>query len=143
MIMVTIYDLFKILILTNVVSLPPTMLIPSPLASFFSSMLLSSFLAGDFPGDFAGVLLGDLASGLVGVTDLARFWGAPALGQSEAVVAAESGDKVAFLASIPAVVAVVAEVGASLASFRLSSSSLGLTTRTLTLPVTCFRTKAA
>ena len=73
MIMVTIYDLFKILILTNVVSLPPTMLIPSPLASFFSSMLLSSFLAGDFPGDFAGVLLGDLASGLVVVTDLARF----------------------------------------------------------------------
>ena len=122
------------------------MLRPSPLASFLSSILLSSFLAGDFPGDFAGVLLGDLASGFVGVTDLARFFGAPALGQSEAGVAAESGDKVAFLASVPvpAVVAVVAEVGeASLAYFRLSSSSLGLTTRTLTFPVTCFRTKAA
>ena len=89
--------------LTSEVSLPPTILIPRPLGSFFSSMVLSSFLAGDFPGDFAGVLAGDLASDFVGLL-AGVFWASllgPAVIEAEGVVA-ESGDKVAFLTSVAA-----------------------------------------
>ena len=130
------------MLLTSVVSLPPTMLIPSPLASFFSSMLLSSFLAGDFPGDLAGVLLSAL-SAVVAVGDLAGVFWASALGLTGEVAAlAVSGDKVLAVVGVVALGAVAAG-DASFASFRFSSSSFGLTTRTLTLPVTCFRIKAA
>ena len=101
-------------------------------------MVLSSFLAGDFPGDFTGVLAataaGGLASGLAG--DLAGVFWASVLGPEAAV--ADSGDKVeAFIVSA------AAGAAAGLGAARASSSSLGLTTRILTLPVTCLRIKAA
>ena len=43
------------------------MLIPRPLESFFSSMTLSSFLAGDFAGDLAGVFLASWTGDLAGL----------------------------------------------------------------------------
>ena len=112
-------------------SFPPKMENPKPLVSFFNSILLGSTLAGDLEGDLAG----DLA----GVDDEAAL--ASALGGSSVLDAAGA-----------AVVAAVGDTGTAallvglllfLASLLFSISSLGLTTKKRTTPVTCFKINAA
>ena len=125
------------------VSLPPMMLIPRPLESFFNSIDPSSFLAGDFPGDFAGVLAGDFASFLVSAAFGANVFSV-VLAAAGATSLAGPAAVVGFLsASAAAAGAASGAVASGLGAFLASSSSLGLTTRTRTMPVTCFRIKAA